>query len=172
MEQLVTRSVTGKAIYMVAIPLLRLLRADKAAKLKLVNTGTRVLERTDAKGMSFAFRLAQEGLPCLLPYMSKQVVFASTDDVEFLLRNRVADATEFASDMLKQGVSSAVHGPVAIVHDPDGRGQLDLSQPLPLTLAAVRRSPNSCLIELLIKKADSAALLNRIELQQVADTGV
>ena len=38
---------------------MQLLRADASAKLKLVNTGTRLLEKSELRGLSFPFRLTQ-----------------------------------------------------------------------------------------------------------------
>ena len=61
-EQLVTRSITGKALYLLAAPVLRLLAADSACKLKLVTTGAKVLERLDSfRGGGTSFKLAQVG---------------------------------------------------------------------------------------------------------------
>ena len=55
----VSRSVTGHSIVMVAAPILSLLRADATVKLQLVNTGVRVLERSEFKCDAFGWRLAQ-----------------------------------------------------------------------------------------------------------------
>ena len=61
-EQLVTRSITGKALYLLAAPVLRLLAADSACKLKLVTTGAKVLERLDTfRGGGTSFKLSQVG---------------------------------------------------------------------------------------------------------------
>ena len=46
-------------LFIVSKPILQLLLADTTAKLKLVNTGTRVLEKTELRGLSFPFRLTQ-----------------------------------------------------------------------------------------------------------------
>ena len=54
-----SRSVTGHSIVMVAAPILSLLRADATVKLQLVNTGVRVLERSEFKCDTFGWRLAQ-----------------------------------------------------------------------------------------------------------------
>ena len=59
-SQLVTRSVQGKAIFMLAPPLVSLLRSDATVKFKLVNAGVRILERADHAG-HFGFRLARRG---------------------------------------------------------------------------------------------------------------
>jgi len=61
LHQLVTRSLTGKAIFLIAAPIFNLLQADFTGKFKLVNTGTRVLERLDYGGLGFQFRSPGSG---------------------------------------------------------------------------------------------------------------
>lgn len=51
----------GKQIFIVSQPVLEILKSDSSAKLKLVNTGTRLLERSDLRGVRFPFRLTQVG---------------------------------------------------------------------------------------------------------------
>lgn len=46
-DQLVARSATGKSVIFLAPALLALLRSDVQTKLKLVNTGVRLLEKCD-----------------------------------------------------------------------------------------------------------------------------
>ena len=157
------RTLSGKAIFLIGSAVLRLLRADASAKLHLVNTGTRVLERSEPRpGVTFPFRLMQEGVAFVVPYMSRQRFFASTADILELLCRRSIHVAHFASEALKAALLAADAGCIAIVHDPKGLGVLADDQPLPLVLAAMRSPGDSPLIELVVKQAESTSLYNRM----------
>jgi len=161
-EQLVTRSVTGRAIFLMGGAVLRLLRADASAKLHLVNTGTKVLEKVEARpGHPFPFRLMQEGVHHLAPLMTRQRLFASTADLLELLKRRYMPAAALTSDALRAAVLAADDGCVAIVHDPQGTGTMPADGPLPLVLAATRTPGLAPTLELSIKGSEAASLYNR-----------
>ena len=166
-DQLVTRSVTGKGIYFIGKSVLRLLSNDTHSKLKLVNTGTRVLERAENNkpghdpNNAFPFRLMQEGVHCLVPYMTKQRLFLSTSDILDLLRRRVMPSSAFKSLAFRQQLLEAKPGAIAIVHDVHNTGELVMGEPLPLVLAATRTATSMPMVELVIKQAEALSLYNR-----------
>lgn len=51
---------------------MRLLEADSAGTLRIVNTGVRVFQRSPSKGVPCQYRACYAALPFLLPRMSKQ----------------------------------------------------------------------------------------------------
>ena len=48
----------------------------------------RVLERSEFKCDRFGFRLAQEGLPTLVPHMGRRLLFVRTSELRTLLERR------------------------------------------------------------------------------------
>lgn len=162
-EQLISRSVVGKTIFLIGSAVLRLLRADGGSKLHLVHTGTKLLERLDARpGLPFAFRLAQEGAAFLAPHMRRQRVFVPTTDLLELLRRRTMSVGGLGCETLRAALLAAAPGGLALVHDPEGTGTLRVDQPLPLVLAAIRSVGDAPVIELVVKNAECTSLYNRI----------
>ena len=161
-EQFVTRSVVGKSIFFISANLLNLIKGDASTtKLKIVNTGVRVLERTDERGLPFPFRLSQEGANSLLPHMSKQLLFASTDDFVRLLKNRSVPLANFGGEGLREALTLAPVGCKVVVHDPSGCGRLDPEKPLPLFLVAMKPVTRMAL-ESLIRKEEADSMLKRL----------
>ena len=160
--QLVTRSIGGKAIFFIGSGVLKLLAADTQSKLKLVNTGTRVIEKVEAHpGIAWPFRLSQDGVHCLVQHMSRQRLFASTPDILDLLRRRTMPLSSFRNERFKEALLAAEPGAIAIVHDVHDTGDLVAGQPMPLVLAATRTPTDPPSLELAIKQAESLSLYNR-----------
>mmetsp|Transcript_15450 Transcript_15450/g.43228 ORF Transcript_15450/g.43228 Transcript_15450/m.43228 type:complete len:1047 (+) Transcript_15450:183-3323(+) len=91
--QLITRSNDAgrpKRIYFVSSSIRNLLAADKHEKLKIQATGVKVLERQDPKEATVRcfYRLTQEGLPCIVSQVTKQLVRPSLDMFMRLLEER------------------------------------------------------------------------------------
>lgn len=88
---LITRSMETafpKRLYFVSDALLSLLLADEREALKITSTGLKLFERQEMKGKQTStcmYRIAQEGLPFLLPHLTKQRVRLSVDDFLRLL---------------------------------------------------------------------------------------
>ena len=81
----------------------------------------------------------QEGVHCLVPYMTKQRLFLSTSDILDLLRRQVMPSSAFKSLAFRQQLLEAETGrTIAIVHDVHNTGELVMGEPLPLVLAATR----------------------------------
>lgn len=67
-----------------------LLQMDEKEALKVVACGLKMFERQSfgEKGTSCEYRIAQEGVPVILPYMTKQILYPSLDEFISLLRDR------------------------------------------------------------------------------------
>ena len=74
---LVTRSDANdkpKKIYYITPQVKHLLAVDVRESLKVTALGVKVFERQKNKGAGCDFRLSQEGLPLLVPHLTKQTV--------------------------------------------------------------------------------------------------
>jgi len=92
-QQLVTRSGEPdrpKRLSFVSAAVRDVLAADEDEKLKVMMTGVKVFERQESKELKLRcnYRIAQEGMPCVLPYLSKQVIRASLGTFLRLLKER------------------------------------------------------------------------------------
>ncbi|KAL3915798.1 MAG: hypothetical protein SGPRY_007077 [Prymnesium sp.] len=157
-QQVVSRSITGKQA---RLPVLQLLNADRTFKLKLVNTGTRILERSDLRGLAFPFRLTQEGAHCMLPHMSKQVLFADRADMAQLLKCHSVTISQLKSEALRSAARACQPGCCVIVFD-DGTGSLAPGERPLLVVAAMRSKAQPGFIELNVKKAEAQSMLRRL----------
>ena len=96
----------------------------------------------------------------LVPHMSKQLIFASTDDLALLLGKRTVNLKDL-SGPARAAALTCLPGAVAIVHDPAGLGALP-DGPLPLVLAGMRSISQPGFVEIVVKNAEAASLLKRL----------
>jgi len=169
MSRLVSRSITGKQIFVLSKPVIALLRSDKHTKFKLVNTGTRILERSEIRGLPFPFRLAQEGVHALVPHMGRQLLFAPPEDLKLLLLRHNVKISELPTEALRTAAAAAAPGALAIVLDEDGTGRLLPEKPPMLVLAGMRSLSNPGFLELNVKKAEASSMLRRMGHVEPAD---
>ncbi|KAL1514434.1 hypothetical protein AB1Y20_003533 [Prymnesium parvum] len=154
--RVVSRSITGKQLFLVSAPVLSLLQSDRSFRLKLVTSGTRLLERSDLRGLSFPFRLAQEGVHALLPHMRKQLLLASRDDMARLLRSHSVAIASLASASLRAAAAACLPGCCVIALDEPSAGR-----PL-VAVAAMRSLSQPGFLELNVKKPEALSLLRRL----------
>jgi len=82
-------AVQPKRLYYVSPGARRLVAADgNAGGLQVVAVGVKAFERQAAPGAKCAYRLTQEGLDSMLPFLEKQIVRASLAEVEAILRRQ------------------------------------------------------------------------------------
>lgn len=119
------------------------------------------------------FKLTAEGLHLLVPHMTRQLLFASTADLELLLEQRAGGTPVDAlpSARAREAARAARIGWVAIVHDPRGRGALVPGEPLPLMLTALRSNRQAAAVELQLKKAEVQGVRYRLEGARAAAAG-
>ncbi|XP_020114632.1 tRNA (cytosine(34)-C(5))-methyltransferase-like isoform X2 [Ananas comosus] len=85
-------------------------------RLKITSLGLKIFERQTSKdGSTCAFRLSSEGLPLLLPYISKQILFASLADFQHLLQYRTIKFPDFVDSKFGEEASDLVPGCCVVV---------------------------------------------------------
>lgn len=93
-QQLISRTSTDvvrpKRLYYVSAGVKALLTQDEQEQLKVTATGLKTFERQETKdGRSIcAYRVAQEGVPVVLPYMTRQILLPSLEEFLALLTHR------------------------------------------------------------------------------------
>ncbi|KAH9558782.1 hypothetical protein CY35_06G025200 [Sphagnum magellanicum] len=167
---LVTRSEDSshlKRIYYVSKSVSDVIRLNFSAgeHLKMTSAGLKIFERQQPKdGTSpCAFRIASEGLPVLLPYMTKQIVFASKRNFKLLLSNKVVSFSAF-SDNFSVALQNLLHGCCVVAlpaKEVDGADKVSSDQPLTTAVGCWRGRTN---VSLLITKAEAGQMLQRLSL--------
>ncbi|KAH8958486.1 hypothetical protein BDL97_06G027000 [Sphagnum fallax] len=167
---LVTRSEDSsrlKRIYYVSKSVSDVIRLNFSAgeHLKMTSAGLKIFERQQPKdGTSpCAFRIASEGLPVLLPYMTKHIVFASKRDFKLLLSNKVVSFSAF-SDNFSVALQNLLHGCCVVAlpaKEVDGADKVSSDQPLATAVGCWRGRTN---VSLLITKAEAGQMLQRLSL--------
>ncbi|XP_023219253.1 tRNA (cytosine(34)-C(5))-methyltransferase-like [Centruroides sculpturatus] len=69
---------------------------------KIINTGVRVFCRSDNKDAKCNFRLSQEGVPIILPFMEGRILHISLEDLILLLTEEVPLLQKFSDELQKQ----------------------------------------------------------------------
>jgi len=85
--------------------------------LKITSVGLKMFERQTAKeGASLcSYRISSEGLPLLLPYLRKQIIYVSKEDFKLLLSSRTVPFAAFQDPEFRTEASSLVPGCCVIV---------------------------------------------------------
>ncbi|KAJ3012948.1 tRNA (cytosine(34)-C(5))-methyltransferase [Thoreauomyces humboldtii] len=130
--------------------------------LEIVNTGIRLFTRQGAVGeaaQGCAFRLANEGLSTLSPFVSGSIlVSASMADVQILLAHEYPKFPEF-SEELSQKFKDMLHGSCIIKFDPSTEPGYEGSMHTVVLLPVWRAQVS---VSLLINKAERRSLMHRI----------
>lgn len=103
-DQLFTSSDTGNKIYFVSAAVRQLLAADGKGQLHTVHAGVKMFEKNPTKNETFDYRLRQEGVAYLLPWLTKRIVKLDLADFSVLLTKRCM----LFSDLKTEGASQAV----------------------------------------------------------------
>ncbi|KAK9814454.1 hypothetical protein WJX72_006165 [[Myrmecia] bisecta] len=113
-DQLVTRSLDTsrpKRLYFVSAGVRQLLLMDELEQLKVTSTGLKVFERQENKDSlsPCKYRVAQEGLPLLLPYITKQMVQLSATEFCQLINHRAIILPENLKRVTDKATGSAAN---------------------------------------------------------------
>ncbi|XP_045141222.1 RNA cytosine C(5)-methyltransferase NSUN2 [Echinops telfairi] len=103
-KNLLTRTMEGKKrqLYMVSKEL-RSVLLNNSERVKVINTGIKVLCRSNgAEEFDCAFRLAQEGIYTLYPFIKSRIVTVSLEDVKTLLTQENPFFRKFSSETYSQ----------------------------------------------------------------------
>ncbi|XP_038990156.1 RNA cytosine-C(5)-methyltransferase NSUN2-like isoform X4 [Phoenix dactylifera] len=86
-------------------------------RLKITSLGLKIFERQKPKDDSSPclFRLSSEGLPLLLPYISKQILYASFVDFQHLLQYRTVKFADFVDASFGEKASNLMSGCCVVV---------------------------------------------------------
>ncbi|KFK32820.1 hypothetical protein AALP_AA6G291900 [Arabis alpina] len=127
-------------------------------QLKIASVGLKMFERQSAKeGSSCAFRLSSEGLPVILPYITKQVLYTPMADFKHLLQDKSIKFPDFVNKQLGQKVIDLAMGCcVVVLNDGEEPVKVDAS-----TIAiSCWRGKNS--LGVMVTLADCQELLERL----------
>ncbi|CAL5063920.1 unnamed protein product [Urochloa decumbens] len=85
-------------------------------RLKITSLGLKIFERQSSKdGSPCTFRLSSEGLPLLLPYITKQILYASAADFQHLLQYRTIKFPDFVDAKFGEEASALLPGCCVVV---------------------------------------------------------
>ncbi|XP_055278260.1 RNA cytosine C(5)-methyltransferase NSUN2 isoform X2 [Moschus berezovskii] len=115
-----TRSTEGKKrqLYMVSTGL-RSVLLNNSERMKVINTGIKVWCRNNS-GEEFdcAFRLAQEGIYTLYPFINSRIITVSIEDVQVLLTQENPFFRKLSSEAYSQ-VKDMAKGSIVLKYEPD-----------------------------------------------------
>ncbi|XP_019346642.1 RNA cytosine C(5)-methyltransferase NSUN2 isoform X2 [Alligator mississippiensis] len=117
---LLTRTQEGKKrqLYMVSKELRNVL-LNNSEKMKVINTGIKVWSRnSDGEQFGCAFRLAQEGIYTLYPFINARIINICIDDVKVLLTQENPFLSKFSNETQKL-VKDMAMGSIVLRYDPD-----------------------------------------------------
>nr|XP_033785631.1 RNA cytosine C(5)-methyltransferase NSUN2 isoform X3 [Geotrypetes seraphini] len=117
---LLTRTQEGKKrqLYMVSKELRNVL-LNNSEKMKIINTGIKVLCRNnDGEQYGCAYRLAQEGIYTLYPFIKARIITVSIEDIKVLLTQENPFLSKFSSVTQKQAKDLAM-GSIILKYEPD-----------------------------------------------------
>ncbi|KAJ8273145.1 hypothetical protein GJAV_G00098010 [Gymnothorax javanicus] len=115
-----TRTHEGKKrhLYMVSKEL-RNVMLNNCERMKVINMGVKVLSRNnDGEQFGCAFRLAQEGIYTLTPYINARIISVSVEDVKVLLTQENPYLSKLGNDAHAQA-KQLVMGSIVLKYKPD-----------------------------------------------------
>ncbi|KAK1315492.1 hypothetical protein QJS10_CPA06g02029 [Acorus calamus] len=132
-------------------------------QLKITSLGLKIFERQTlrADSSSCAYRISSEGLPLLLPYISKQILSASLADFEHLLKYKTIKFADFVDADFGEKASMLKLGCCVILlkqdHQPElVSGKVDAST---IAIGCWRGKTN---VSVMVSQMDCQELLDRI----------
>nr|XP_014431094.1 tRNA (cytosine(34)-C(5))-methyltransferase [Pelodiscus sinensis] len=117
---LLTRTQEGKKrqLYMVSKELRNVL-LNNSERMKVINTGIKVWSRnSDGEQFGCAFRLAQEGIYTLYPFINARIINVCIEDVKVLLTQENPFLSKFSSETHKR-VKELAMGSIVLKYEPD-----------------------------------------------------
>ncbi|KAF0906329.1 hypothetical protein E2562_009691 [Oryza meyeriana var. granulata] len=165
---LVTRSAdsdNARRIYYVSKSVQEILQlnVEVGEQLKIASLGLKMFERHRSKdGCPCAYRLSYEGLPLLLPYISKRILCASPNDFLRLLQYRTVNFAHFIDARFGEEAASLMPGCCVVILR-EGHQNLDLDPKTmdPTTIAIVCWRGKATL-NAMVSPPDRKELLERI----------
>ncbi|TPX76370.1 hypothetical protein CcCBS67573_g02368 [Chytriomyces confervae] len=160
-DQFVVRSLNPvyKTLYLVSTAVKRLLSAENSSKLKIVNTGVKIMTRVreTATSYTFPYRVVAEGVSTISPYLTdKRVIVCAKEDIKLLLEKEYPMTADM-SEMFQKSVAGLATGSFIVRFSPDDDCAGSLHEDIVLPIL---RSPMSC--SLLVAKEERKSLMSRV----------
>ncbi|XP_068932977.1 RNA cytosine C(5)-methyltransferase NSUN2 [Petaurus breviceps papuanus] len=130
---LLTRTQEGKKrqLYMVSKELRNVL-LNNSERMKVINTGIKVWSRNnDGEQFGCAFRLAQEGIYTLYPFINSRIIVVCIEDIKILLTQENPFFSKFSSETHRQAKDMA-KGSIVLKYEPDAQKPDTLQCPIVL----------------------------------------
>ncbi|XP_036596036.1 RNA cytosine C(5)-methyltransferase NSUN2 isoform X2 [Trichosurus vulpecula] len=130
---LLTRTQEGKKrqLYMVSKELRNVL-LNNSERMKVINTGIKVWSRNnDGEQFGCAFRLAQEGIYTLYPFINSRIIIVCIEDIKILLTQENPFFSKFSSETHRQAKDMA-KGSIVLKYEPDAQKPDTLQCPIVL----------------------------------------
>ncbi|KAG6543266.1 hypothetical protein Mapa_015180 [Marchantia paleacea] len=165
--QLITRSEDVsrlKRIYYVSVSASDAIKLNNRAggHLKITSAGLKIFERQAPMETvaHCAFRIASEGLPVMLPHMTKQIVHTTRADFKLLLNEKAVPFHAFNEPDFMNALQSLLPGCcVVVLPERNEKGEIDLTRS---TAVGCWRGRSN--VSLLITKAEAGQMLQRLSL--------
>ncbi|EDO39248.1 predicted protein, partial [Nematostella vectensis] len=127
--QLLIRSIGGKKrnVYLVSRNVQALLECAGGDNddVKLISAGVKTLTRCDGEELGCEFRLMQEGIENVVPYVTKRKVFITQEDVFTLVRHDKPFSNKFSQSTRDQLSKVSGLGCVIFLYDPESHSPSD-----------------------------------------------
>ncbi|KAG0558875.1 hypothetical protein KC19_10G061000 [Ceratodon purpureus] len=130
-------------------------------QMKIVSAGMKIFERLQSKEADTTcdFRISSEGLPLLLPHMTKQIVRASMKDFRLLLANKVISFSTFKGSDFAVALKELNHGCCVVALTTEGPDASTNPGAMSTAVACWKGRSN---ISVLITKAEANQMYQRL----------
>jgi hypothetical protein len=115
----IVRSENSPKIYLVSPSVSEILNNDERKVIRVINTGIKTFMKHDAKDLTYdcQYRICQEGLNAILPFVSKRIVTITEADFMILLTTKDPFIKLF-SESVKNTLNSLSSGSLIFMVDP------------------------------------------------------
>ncbi|KAG2716682.1 hypothetical protein I3760_03G138900 [Carya illinoinensis] len=142
-------------------------------QLKITSIGLKMFERQSSREGSSApcvFRISSEGLPLILPYVTKQILYASLVDFKHLLQYKTIKFADFVDSEFGQKATNLMLGCCIIVLSKGSRASLDSTQVDDSTIA-IGCWKGRASLSVMVNAIECQELLERLLIHMDAQNG-
>ncbi|XP_042469694.1 uncharacterized protein LOC122052297 [Zingiber officinale] len=177
-DHLVTRNTDPnhiKRIYYISKSVNNILQLNiqSGERLKITSLGLKIFERQKSSDKSYpcSFRLSSEGLPLLLPYIKRQILYAPLADFQLLLKHRTVKFTDFVDASFSERASSLMPGccVLCLNEGDEPRGDEVVVDSSTIAIICWKGKTN---LSILLSPSDGQELLERVALRFGIQSGI
>lgn len=129
-------------------------------QMKITSAGLKIFERQQMKEpTSCIFRIASEGLPVLLPHMTKQIVTATREDFRLLLAEKIVQFSAFSDPTFADVLRELKHGCCVVTLPTEGPDAAINGGSMGIAVACWKGRNN---VSILITKAEANQMHQRL----------